>query len=50
MHCLLIVCVFSCTNNTASFSLSKVKILKSAYYSICDDYGVHANEIWMDGD
>ena len=24
--------------------------IKSAYYSICDDYGVNANETWMYGD
>ena len=30
---------------------SKVKnaYIKSAYYSICDDYGVDANETWMHG-
>ena len=33
-------------------ALSKVNnaCIKSAYYSICDDYGVDANETWMHGD
>ena len=32
--------------------LSKVKnaYIKSAYYSICDDYGVNLDEAWMHGD
>ena len=32
--------------------LNKVKnaYIKSAYYSICDDYGVDADETWMHGD
>ena len=34
------------------YGFSKVKnaYIKSAYYSICDDYGVDANETWMHGD
>ena len=32
------------------FSKVKNAYIKSAYYSICDDYGVDANEIWMHGD
>ena len=32
------------------FSNFKNSYIKSAYYSICDDYGVNANEIWMNGD
>ena len=32
------------------FSKVKNAYIKSAYYSICDDYGVHANEIWMHGE
>ena len=32
--------------------LSKVKsaYINSAYYRICNDYGVDVNETWMDGD
>ena len=32
--------------------ISKVKnaYMSSGYYSICDDYGVDANETWMHGD
>ena len=32
------------------FSKFKNAYIRSAYYSICDDYGVDANEIWMYGD
>ena len=32
------------------FSKVKNAYIKSAYYSICDDYGVDANKIWMYGD
>ena len=32
------------------FSKVKNAYIKSAYYSICDDYGVDANETWMHGD
>ena len=51
--------MFSCTTNIAycmnlphedGFSKVKHAYIKSAYYSICDDYGVHANEKWMHGD
>ena len=33
-------------------SFSKVKnfYIKKAYYSICGDFGVNADEIWMNGD
>ena len=27
----------------------KMSYTKSVYYSICDDYGVNAHEIWMNG-
>ena len=32
--------------------LSKVKnsYIKNAYYNICDDYGVNAEEMWMNED
>ena len=32
------------------FSKVKYAYIKSAYYSICDDYGVDVDEIWMHGD
>ena len=32
------------------FSKVKIGCTKSAYYSICDDYGVDADETWMYGD
>ena len=32
------------------FSKVKNAYITSAYYSICDDYGVDANETWMHGD
>ena len=32
------------------FSKVKNAYIKSAYYSICDDYDVDANETWMHGD
>ena len=32
------------------FSKVKDSYIKSAYYSICDDYGVNADETWMHGD
>ena len=32
------------------FSKVKNAYIKSAYYSICDDYGVNADETWMHGD
>ena len=34
------------------YGFSKVKnvYIKSAYYSICDDYDVNANKTWMYGD
>ena len=32
------------------FSMVKNSYSKSAYYSICDDYGVNADETWMHGD
>ena len=32
------------------FSHVKNAYIKGAYYSICDDYGVDANETWMYGD
>ena len=32
------------------FSKVKNAYIKSAYYSICDDYGVNPNETWMHGD
>ena len=32
------------------FKKVKNAYIKSAYYSICDDYGVDANETWMRGD
>ena len=32
------------------FSKVKNGYIKSAYYSICDDYGVNPNETWMYGD
>ena len=32
------------------FSKFKNAYIRSAYYSICDNYGVDANEIWMYGD
>ena len=59
MQGLSISCVFSCMKNTASFRYSfdtwgllKVKSSynKSAYYSMCDDYDVNAEEIWMHGE
>ena len=36
--------------NEVGFSKVKNAYIKSAYYSICDDYGVDANETWMHGD
>ena len=55
-----ISCVFSCTNNTLAFSyffvtqrwFNKVNnsFIKSAYYSICDDYVVNGDEKSMYGD
>ena len=32
-----------------SFSKVKSSSIKSAYYSICDDYGVNADKTWMHG-
>ena len=32
------------------FSKVKYSYIKSAYYNICDDYGVNADETWMHGD
>ena len=32
------------------FSKVKNSYIKSVYYSICDDYGVDADETWMHGD
>ena len=32
------------------FSIVKNAYIQSGYYSICDDYGVDANETWMYGD
>ena len=32
------------------FKKVKNAYIKSAYYSICDDYGIDANETWMRGD
>ena len=32
------------------FSKAKNGYIKSAFYSICDDYGVNPNETWMYGD
>ena len=32
------------------FSKVKNAYIKSAYYSICDDYGVDADETWIYGD
>ena len=32
------------------FSKVKNAYIESAYYSLCDDYGVDANETWMHGD
>ena len=32
------------------FSKVKNAYINSAYYSICDDYGIDANETWMHGD
>ena len=32
------------------FSKVKNGYIKSAYYSICDDYGVNLNETWTYGD
>ena len=32
------------------FSKVKNGYIKSAYYSICDDHGVDADEIWIHGD
>ena len=32
------------------FSKVKNAYNESAYYSICDDYGVNAYEIWINGD
>ena len=55
-----ISCIFSCTNNTLAFSyffvtrswFNKVNnpFIKSAYYSICDDYVVNGDETSMYGD
>lgn len=54
MNCLYISCVFSCANNTVSFryflphgdgfsSVKNVlKLIKSAYFSIYDDYGLNS--------
>ena len=36
--------------NEVGFSKVKNAYIKSAYYSICDDYGVDADETWMHGD
>ena len=32
------------------FTKVKNLYIKSAYYSICDDYGVNGDETWMNGD
>ena len=32
------------------FSKVKISYIKSVYYSICDGYGVNADETWMHGD
>ena len=32
------------------FSKVKNAYIKSAYYSVCDDHGVNADETWMHGD
>ena len=32
------------------FSKVKNSFIKSAYYSICDDFSVNADETWMHGD
>ena len=31
------------------FSKVKYSYIKSAYYGICDDYGVNADQKWMNG-
>ena len=33
-----------------SFSKVKISYIKSTYYCICDDYGVNADETWINGD
>ena len=33
-----------------SFSKVEISYVESAYYSICDDYGVNVDEIWMNRD
>ena len=32
------------------FSKVKISYIKSTYYCICDDYGVNADETWINGD
>ena len=36
--------------HTDGFSKVKNAHIKNTYYSICDDYGVGANDAWMHGD
>ena len=36
--------------NEDGFSKAKKIFVKSAYYSICDDFGVYMDEIWTDRD
>ena len=56
MQCLSISCENSHANNTASlphencFAKVKNSCVRSAYYSIDDDYDVNAYEIWINGD
>ena len=57
--CLLMPSILLCTNNATSSrcclsheeSFNKVKnfFKKIACYSVCDNYGVNSDEIWMNG-
>ena len=57
---LSVSCVFLCKNIIASFNISlthedgfskaKNSNIEGAYYSVCDDYGITSDKIWLNGD
>ena len=48
LECMFLnACVFSCINNTASFAFSLPHA--DGFSNICDDYGVNADEIRLNG-
>ena len=47
---IILHCVGIPLQHEDAFSNIKNAYNESAYYSICDDYGVNAYEIWINGD